>query len=127
MALADVSDVEARLGRTLHTEEAAKVPGLLDEASVLVEGYCGRTFDSPVPLAVRVVVSKLVVRGLTSDVTTPEVSGAQYQAGPFGFSPTFAGDGARMWLGSGDKLMLKPFRIAMRPIGLVSDMWPEGE
>lgn len=125
MALAEVSDIEARLGRPLAVDELARAPGLLDEASALVEGYCGRTFPIPpavvVPSAVVVVVSKLAARGLSAAADVADVSSNQYAAGPFQWQQSFAGDGSRMWIGSAEKLMLKPYRISMRSIPLVSE------
>lgn len=125
MALAEISDIEARLGHTLTADELLRAPGLLDEASALVEGYCGRTFPIPpatdVPSAVVVVVSKLAARGLSTAGDVADVSANQYTAGPFQWQQSFAGDGSRMWIGSAEKLMLKPYRISMRSIPLVSE------
>lgn len=42
--LATVEDLEARLGRPLTPEEAARVAALLDDASALVRAYTGQDF-----------------------------------------------------------------------------------
>lgn len=122
MALADLTDVVARLGRVLTVDESAAAPGLLDEASDLVEGYCGQLFD-PVPTTVRRVVSRIVARALTTPVTdnSAAVSSEQFTAGPFTVNRSFVGDGSSLWVGSAEKLRLKPFRVAMRCIPSVSD------
>ena len=44
-ALATVTDVEVRLGRTFDAEEAARVSALLDDASAAVRAYTGQEFD----------------------------------------------------------------------------------
>ena len=44
--LATVEDVEARLGRDLTEEEAARAPSLLADASALVREYTGRDFEA---------------------------------------------------------------------------------
>lgn len=44
-ALAQQSDLEARLGRELTDAEAARVEALLDDASALVRDYTKRTFE----------------------------------------------------------------------------------
>jgi hypothetical protein len=125
VALATNSDIESRLGRPLTDAELERSQGLLDEASALVEGYCGQSFVVTAPLevpsAVVLVVSKLAARGLTAGAEQPDVTTSQYTAGPFQFSQNFAGDGSRMWIGSAERMMLRPFRIAMRSIPMVSD------
>lgn len=45
-ALATSTDVEAELGRTLTTAEAAKVDAALDKASALVRAETGRKFEA---------------------------------------------------------------------------------
>ncbi len=125
MALANNDDVEARLGRPLTPAEVERVVGLIGEASALVEGYCGRIFPSPdvelVPTAVRIVVSKLVARSLGAPADDPAVSGTQYTAGPFQFSQNFAGDGSRLWIGSAEKMMLRPYRFSVVSVPLRSE------
>lgn len=122
MVFADVNDLVARLGRSLTADETAAAPGKLDEASVLVEGYCNQSFD-PVPSAVRVVTSRIAARALTAPVTqdSAAVSSEQFTAGPFTVNRSFVGDGSATWIGATEKTMLKPHRISMRSVALVSD------
>lgn len=44
-ALASQADLEARLGRSLTGEEEGRCDALLEDASTLVRGYTGQTFD----------------------------------------------------------------------------------
>ena len=44
-ALASQTDIEARLGRNLTSEEAARIRALLDDASALVRSYTNQTFE----------------------------------------------------------------------------------
>lgn len=120
MAYATSADVESRLGRTLTAEEAQRFPGLLEEASVLVEGHCGRVFD-PVPTAVRVVVSKTIAQALTAPRSVEGVSSEQLVAGPFSRQYSFTGEGQSVWLGASAKRMLRPFTVAVVSVGLLSD------
>ena len=46
-ALACVSDVETRLGRTFTGDEAGRVAVLLDDASALIQSYTRQTFSPP--------------------------------------------------------------------------------
>ena len=53
--LADLSDVAARLGEEVPENKVHVAEGLLEEASALVEGYLGRTFDEvPRPVSVEI-------------------------------------------------------------------------
>jgi hypothetical protein len=61
-ALACVSDVEVRLGRTFTSDEAARVQVLLDDASALVQAYTRRTFGPPTTETVVLRESAGVVR-----------------------------------------------------------------
>lgn len=112
-ALASISDVEGALGRELDDEESLTVPGLLDEASDLVEGYLGGV-DSPVPGAVKRVVARMVVRVLAQSAGGAPVGLSQMNvsAGPFSSQRTFR-DGATSgapWLENTDKTKLKRYR-----------------
>ncbi len=44
--LATITDVEARIGRKLSTDEGIAVQALLRDASAAIRGYCGRPFGS---------------------------------------------------------------------------------
>ena len=113
-ALASSVDVEARLGRTLTTEEAARVTGLLEEASVMVEGWL-RCLPDPIPDAVKIVVSRMVARALsvggTDNAPEPGVSQLQATMGIFGVNRSFSSDATSggVWLTKQDKSTLRPF------------------
>lgn len=44
-SLADPSDIEARMGRTLNQVESARVQALLDDGSAIIRSYCNRDFQ----------------------------------------------------------------------------------
>lgn len=46
--LAELADIEARLGRTLTPDEANAVTELIGDVSALVQGYCRRSFAEKV-------------------------------------------------------------------------------
>ena len=122
MVFADVNDLVARLRRPLTTDETAAAPGLLEEASVLVEGYCNQSFD-PVPSAVRVATSRIVARALTAPVAedSAPVSSEQFTAGPFTMNRSYTGEGSNLWVGATEKTMLRRHRISMSSVSTVSD------
>lgn len=112
MALAAQSDVEVRLGRDLTDSETATLPGLLEEAGLLVEGYLGVHYapTDDIPDAVRVVVSRVAARALTSPQNVPEgASASTLQALDYSATSNFGPEGrANLWLSKQDKLMLRP-------------------
>lgn len=122
MILATQADVVARLGRALTSDEIARLPGLLEEASAIVEGYMGVTYDddpdtdNPAPPdVVAVVVSKIVGRAFT----TQTVEGpSALQAGPF--SVTYR-DNTSLWLSKSEKLMLRNAGGGFTSVRLKSD------
>lgn len=84
LALADISDIEARLGKVFTGDEATRVEALLDDASALVRDEAGITWTDPdtgqltlVPGSVRAVVLRSVERAVRN---------------PQGFSAESAGD-----------------------------------
>ncbi|OZD23821.1 hypothetical protein CH253_08135 [Rhodococcus sp. 06-156-3C] len=117
-------DVAKRLGRELTEDEAARVPGLLEEATALVDGYCGQVF-AVVPVGVRVATSKVVARALPGDddddMGGPAVSSEQFTAGSFTLNRSYSGDGANVWLGAAEKAMLRPYRVSATSVAMVSD------
>jgi hypothetical protein len=122
MVYATITDIESRLGRTLSADEMLRAPGLLQEASALVDGYCDMLIPDPEPAAVVVVTSKIAARGLTTAQDRAEgVSSEQLVSGPFSRNLSFAGEGSSMWIGAAEKLMLRPWRSGMRSVALISD------
>jgi hypothetical protein len=108
--LAQSQDVADRLGRDLTPDEEDRVEGLLDEASVLVEGWLGYTPD-PVPDGVRIVVSRIAARAIGSDTSEPGLESVQATMGVFQVNRGYSSDvtSGGVWLTRNDKLMLRPF------------------
>lgn len=112
MVLASSADVVARLGRPLTADETARVTGLLEEASVMVEGWL-QCVPDPVPDAVKIVVSRMVARVLATAGAGPGpgVTGMQGAMGPFQMNRTYSPDATSggVWLTRQDKTMLRPY------------------
>ena len=111
MLLATQADVEKRLSRSLTEEEAQFLDGPLEEASALVEAWCGRKFTEPVPDAVRIVVSRMVARTVEAPEVLPGLESEQVSAGSFQQTSRFGSDSMSggPWLTRKDKTMLKAF------------------
>lgn len=126
--LATAADVEARLGRTLTTDETARATGLLEEASVTVEGWL-RCLPDPVPDAVKIVVSRMVARvltvGGTENAPEPGVSQLQATMGIFGVNRNFSSDATSggVWLTKQDKTMLRPYGCRGRVQNVGTSKW----
>lgn len=112
MALAEQSDVEARLRRDLTAAEELSIEADLEDASAAVIGYCHQDFEpAPYPAAVVGVVAKMVARSYARSAAGDGAFTEQQNAGPFGIrysASTSAGDS---WLTAGDKLALRPYRL----------------
>lgn len=126
MVLASSADVVARLGRPLTTDETARVDGLLEEASVLVEGWM-RCVPDPVPAAVKIVVSRMVARVFATAAgdADPGVSGMQATMGPFTVNRSFSSDATSggVWLTRQDKTMLRPYGCRNRVGNVGTSKW----
>lgn len=112
MMLATATDVEKRLRRLLEADEIEDAPGLIEEASVLVEGWCRREFVDPVPPSVVVVVSRMVARVLGTKDAPVGVESTQTSAGSFQLTRKFS-DGATSggpWLAKADRQALARYR-----------------
>jgi hypothetical protein len=82
--LADVADLETRLGRTFEGAEAARALALLDDASALARDVAGRTWTDPVTGALLTVPGSVrwaVLRAAERAIRNPD-----------GFSSESAGD-----------------------------------
>lgn len=120
MALADKASVEARLGRELTDAEELGIDARLEDATAVVNGYCGRDLEfelTPVPAAVSGVVAKMVARTLQRGETGFI---EQQNAGPFGVRYPVATSSGDVWLTAADKLALRPWRRGMSSIDLSS-------
>lgn len=115
VALASLDDVEARLGRPLTTDEAERVPGLLDEASASARAWMRCVDDpDPVPEDVALVVSRMVARLIAAPVAPSGPSHLDQfsrSAGPYSQSGTFTegSTSGSPWLTKDDKRILRAF------------------
>ena len=109
--LATVEDVEKRLDEELDADARNRAEALLEEASALVEGYLGRSFDE-VPSPVTVVVSRMVARVLQAPEPSFAVETLTQSAGAFSQSQKFTtgASGGSPWLTAVDKTVLSRFR-----------------
>lgn len=118
-------DVLARptlIGITITEDMTEQIPGYIDEASILIEGYLEHVYppapvdDSPspdpVPDAARIVCARVVARALTTTNTDPNYDSYTHSRnmGGFGASNTahVAADvlGGGVWLTKQDKMAL---------------------
>lgn len=120
--LATQEDVENRLGRELTDDELERLPGLLEEASLLVEGYLGIVYtdDDSIPSAVRVVVSRIVARTFTAPSPQLLPEGAR-SAGSGPYNISFGDARTNLWLSKADKTTLGNLGGGMNSIRLKSD------
>lgn len=110
-ALAQVSDVEARLGRPLDESETARAAAILDDASATVIGYCGQDFEpAPYPSPVVGVVAKMAARALLAAQNAGGLV-QQQMAGSFMVQYSSASTSGDVWLTAADKLALRPHRL----------------
>lgn len=127
MILANQGDVEIRLGRELTADELALLPGLLEEASLLVEGYLGIVYKDPsgpdgvpIPDAVVVVVSRIVARTFTAPSPQLLPEGAR-SAGAGPYTVSFGDSRTNLWLSKADKTTLKNVGGGMTSVPMKSE------
>lgn len=96
-SLADLADVEDRLGRDLTAEESRKADALLRDASTIVRNYCRRDFTAgtktaryrprgrKVVLPERPVTAVTVVKSVTSFNTTEMITPLAFWSWPGGY------------------------------------------
>ena len=111
--MATLSDVADRLGHPVEEGKQDEALGLIEEASILVEGYLERDFEGmEVPRRVSVVVSRMVARVLQAPEASFSVDTVSNTAGPFARSHTYTtgGSGGSPWLTKQDKTALKRYR-----------------
>lgn len=128
MILATQSDVETRLGRDLTDSELERLPGLLEEASAIVEGYLHYAYPymAIIPTPVVIVVSRMVARAFTT--TVPEgVTQQSEAAGPYQHSSTFGAGASNLWLSRVDKLTLSTVGGGASSVSFTSERggWPD--
>lgn len=111
--LAVAADLSAWLGDTSIDDTVPRVGAVLSAASVLIRSYCGQDFtDVAVPDAVVQVCVQVAGRIYTT--AQDGLTYTQDQAGPFGTSVRFGGDGGP-YLTKGEKQVLAPYRKAVVP------------
>lgn len=108
------ADVEARLRRALTGGEVTYLPGVAEEASVLVEGYLGVCYaeDGDIPSAVTVTTSRVAARIIESDSLPSQAESTSRGMGPFSAQHTYAADSTAggPWLTKSDRMALAPYR-----------------
>lgn len=117
------ADVESRLRRSLTAEELEDLPGLAEEAQLLVEGHVGRLLADPVPQVAVVVASRMVARVFGAPDAQSGVDSTQLSAGSFQLTQKFT-EGSTSggpWLARADKIMLRALRPSMVSIPLGSE------
>lgn len=109
--LTTLDDVAARVGLENVLGKEEDIESLIEEASVLVEGYLGRVLD-PIPRSVAVVVSRIVARVLQAPAQAFSVDTISQTAGAFSQSQKFTtgASGGAPWLTAQDKTVLNRFR-----------------
>ena len=124
MAYATSSDVVAALGRSLTTAESVSVSNQLDQATDLVAAYLGNEPD-PVPGAVARVVATMVAAVFSK----PSITVADYDASGYSTAREAAGvyvgtesaTTSGPWLTNALKERLKPYRVSMRAVTVISE------
>lgn len=105
MAYATVDDVQARMSRTLTTDEREIVSKLLDDSAVIID-----TFNANAPADNKTIVScRMVIRALGSGDDIP-IGATQGSKSGFGYSESWtisAGAVGELYLGKLEKTLLK--------------------
>lgn len=105
MAYATVSDVQARIARTMDTDEQAICTALLDDAAVLIDAYRSSAGDD----AKKVVSCRVVIRALGVDADIP-MGATQGSMSGLGYSQSWTigtgGAVGELYLSKTDKQIL---------------------
>lgn len=105
MAYATVDDVQARMSRTLTTDEREIVSKLLDDSAVIID-----TFNANAPADNKTIVScRMVIRALGSGDDIP-IGATQGSKSGLGYSESWtisAGAVGELYLGKLEKTLLK--------------------
>lgn len=104
--LAEVDDLQARLGRTLSTDERVRAAAAIEDASALVREEARRTWaGETVPGAIRAVVLRVARR----EFTNPD-SRVNRQIGPF--SETYSAQAGTAYLTDDERAIVARYRPA---------------
>lgn len=106
MAYASVSDIEARIGRQLNTQETAQCESLLNEAAVIIDAYnASAAADAKKNVSIR-----MVSRALGADGVSVPVGATQGSMAALGYSQSWTmGSGAsagELYIGRTEKKLL---------------------
>ena len=105
MAYATVDDVQARMSRTLATDEREIASKLLDDSAVIID-----TFNANAPAENKTIVScRMVIRALGSGEDVP-IGATQGSKSALGYSQSWtisAGTVGELYLGKLEKTLLK--------------------
>lgn len=105
MAYATIDDVQARMSRTLTTDEREIVSKLLDDSAVIID-----TFNANAPADNKTIVScRMVIRALGSGDDIP-IGATQGSKSGLGYSESWtisAGAVGELYLGKLEKTLLK--------------------
>lgn len=113
--LANLEDVQARLGRPLTTDEETRAAGLLVEASASARAWMACADDpDPVPDDVSLVVSRMVARVLKAPASPPQMQNLDQfsrSAGVYSQSGTYTegSTSGSPWLTKDDKRILRRY------------------
>ena len=107
MAYANVSDIEARLGRELNTQDAIQCQSLLEDAAVIIDAYnVDATEDNKKLVSIRMVVRSI---GAGDDAGIP-MGATQGSMSALGYSQSWTmGSGAsagELYIGKLEKKLL---------------------
>lgn len=106
MAYAEVSDLEARLGRELTTDEQARAEVLLGDASDMLDALMGDAAAEK-PDLLRMVNCNMVIRVMGVDsADSYGVDSMSITAGPYAQTWNYNAPSADMYLTKSEKLML---------------------
>lgn len=105
MAYANVSDIEARVGRELNTQEAIQCQSLLDDAAVIIDAYnSNASEDNKKLVSIRMVVRSI---GASEDIPLGATQGSM---SALGYSQSWTmGSGAsagELYIGKMEKKLL---------------------
>ena len=125
MAFASSADVTAALGRSLTSAESGVVNNLLDQADDLIIGYGIDAAIDPVPGSIKRVAATMVVAVFTKpSITVADYDASGYRSSPETTSVHVGAESATTqgpWLTNALKERLKPYRIAMRSVLVLSE------
>lgn len=106
-----LDEVKKRMRTELDEADDDYVNGLIEEATIIVDGYLGG-IPTPVPRAVQIVAARMVARVLESPDDGHSISQRSYTAGPFTENLTYrtGASGGAPWMTAVDRKALRRYR-----------------